>query len=585
MNRNRLVAGALGLVVVAGASGWVAGARISSPAEAAAAAQAPDPSLITVAVDERLLSADVIARGSIDFDDPVGLALSGAIGDADSKQIVTMIPEAGSSLGEGDVALEVSGRPVLVLQGDLPVYRDMRPGSKGDDVLQLEQALKRLGLLKSADSTWTDATGAAVQALYARVGQQANAASSADKAQLDAAREQVRAANQAVQDAQRAISESGGATGATLVESQNGVADATAGVTVAKKERAAANGAATGAVSVAQDALDDANASLALATARRQQAIDTGLHPDTGVAPTAAQSAELDADVAAAQLEVTAKTADLSDAQSQAALVKTQQDAAVQAAERSLTLAKARLVEAKRPGDVSALARAREDARRQLTEATRSLQDLESTVGTWIPAGELIFLKRLPVQVARTEVERGDTVSSSFMTVSGSDIAMTVGLSESDAARLSVGDTVIIDEPDLLDETIEAQVSEIPEPGGSGRVQVTVLLDTVPEQLLGANVRVVIPVESTSGEVLVVPAAALSAVANGDTRVEVEDADNPGQTRFVTVVTGLATDGVVEVRAVEGTLSKGDRVVVGQADTGAPGGGSEEPSSDPTAGS
>jgi hypothetical protein len=34
------------------------------------------------------------------------------------------------------------------------------------------------------------------------------------------------------------------------------------------------------------------------------------------------------------------------------------------------------------------------------------------------------------------------------------------------------------------------------------------------------------------------------------------------------VITGLATDGVVEVRAVEGRLAKGDRVVVGQADIG-----------------
>ena len=576
MNRNQLVAGSLGLVVAAGGIGWFAGTRISSPAEAAARAEAPDPSLITVAVDERLLSADIIARGTIDFDDPVSLSLSGAIGDSDSKQIVTMIPETGAQLDEGAVALEVSGRPVLILQGELPVYRDLRPGSKGDDVLQLEQALVRLGLMGRADSTWDNSTGAGVQALYARVGHSANAASSADKAQLDAARDQARAANEALQDAQRAIAEAGGASGSSLIEAQNGVADATAGVTIAKQEQLAANGAAAGEVTVAQDSLDDANAELTLAQARRQHVTDTGNHPDTGVPPTLAELAELDADLTAAQLEVTAKTAALNDAQANKAVVEAQQIAAVEASQRALTLAKARLTEARNPGDVSALNRARDDARRQLADATEALTSLEESVGTWIPAGELIFLKRAPVLVARTELERGDEVSTSFMTVSGSDIAMTVGLSESEALRLSVGDTVIIDEPDLLEETLEATVSEIPQSEGSGRVQVTVLLDTVHEQLLGANVRVIIPVESTSGEVLVVPAAALSAVANGDTRVEVEEADLPGKTRFVTVVTGLATDGVVEVRAVEGRLAKGDRVVVGQADIGLPGEGQEQ---------
>ncbi|MCB2412674.1 hypothetical protein LGT39_07435 [Demequina sp. TTPB684] len=535
MNRNRLVAGSLGLVVAAGGLGWLAGSRISSPAEAAARAEAPEPSLITVAVDERLLSADIVARGTIDFDDPVSLALSGSIGDTESKQIVTMVPEVGAELAEGAVALEVSGRPVILLQGELPVYRDLRPGSKGDDVLQLEQSLVRLGLMKAADSTWDNATGAGVQALYARVGHTANAASSDDKAQLDAARDQVRAANEALQDAQRAISEAGGASGSSLLEAQAAVADAQGSLTIAQNTRTSSVGAANGAVSVAVQALADA---------------DNAGTPAAGSADYVALEAAID------------------DANNALALVKVEQDAAVAATQRQLDIAKARLAEARNPGDVTALNRARDDARRQVADATEALVRIESTVGTWIPAGELIFLKRVPVQVARTEVERGDEVSTTFMTVSGSDIAMTIGLSESEAMRLSVGDTVIIDEPDLLEETIEATVSEIPEAGSSGRVQVTVLLDTVPETLLGANVRVIIPVESTSGEVLVVPAAALSAVANGDTRVEVEEPNAPGTTRYVTVVTGLATDGVVEVRAVEGKLVKGDRVVVGQADIG-----------------
>lgn len=554
-----MVAAALGLVVGAGAIGWVAGAQISSPAEAAANAKPPTPSLITAAVDKRLLSADVIARGSIDYSDPVALSLSGSIGEAGSTPIVTMVPEVGTELTEGSVALEVSGRPVILLQGELPVYRDLRPGSKGDDVLQLEQALKRLGFLGTADEVWSNETGAAIQSLYATVGYTANTTSKSDQASLDAARDGVRLANQSLQDAIKALNGSGGASGSSLLEAQGAVADAQGGLAAAQSTRTASIGAANGALAVATSALTDA-------------------YPAVPADPKPADYVLL-------------KTA-VDDATANIAVVTIEQDNAVSAAQRQLDIAKARLKEAQSPGDTTYLIRARDDAKRQVAEAAAQLTDLEKSLGTWIPAGELIFLKNLPVQVADASVTRGGGVSGSFMTVSGADIAMTVGLPESDAKRLKVGDRVIIDEPDLLSAPFESTISEIPEAGSSGRVQMKVLLTSFPPELLGANVRVIIPVESTAGEVLVVPAAALSAVANGDVRVEVEDPDNPGQTRFVTVITGLAADGVVEVKPVDGKLAKGDRVVVGQADIGPSGSGSstdapatpsDSPSSQPSA--
>lgn len=542
-----MVAAALGLVVGAGAIGWFAGAQISSPAEAAANAKPPTPSLITAAVDERVLSADVIARGSIDYSDPVSLSLSGSIGETGSTPIVTMVPEVGTDLGEGAVALEVSGRPVILLQGELPVYRDLRPASKGDDVLQLENALKRLGLIATADEVWTDATGAAIQSLYATLGYSANTTSKADQASLDAARDGVRLANQSLQDAIKALSDSGGASGSSLLEAQAAVADAQGALTIAQSTRTSSIGAANGVLAVATQAVADA---------------------DLSGMPVAGSSEYLEL------------TAAVTDATNSLAVVTVEQDNAVTAAQRQVDIAKARLKEAQSPGDTTYLIRARDDAKRQVADAAAQLTELEKSLGTWIPAGELIFVKNLPVQVAAANVTRGGQVSGSFMTVSGADIAMTVGLPESDAKRLKVGDRVIIDEPDLLSEPFESTISEIPDAGSSGRVQMKVLLESFPPELLGANVRVIIPVESTSGAVLVVPAAALSAVANGDVRVEVEDAANPGQTRFVTVVTGLAADGVVEVKPVDGTLVKGDRVVVGQADIGPAGSESDTTSPD-----
>ncbi len=535
MNRNRLVGGALGLVVGAGAIGWIAGATITSPAEAAARAQPPTPSLITADVEQRVLSADIIARGSIDFDDPISLSLEGAVGGDVEAQIVTAVPEVGTELTDGSVALEVAGRPVIVLTGDLPVYRDLRPGSSGDDVEQLELALNRLGLLSSPDRTWGPETGAAIQALYANAGYAANTTSEADREALDAARDASRFASQAVQDAQKALNEAGGATGSSLVEAQNAVADAQASLTAANAARTAAIASANGDLTIAQQELADA--------------ITAGTP------------------VAGSPAYITLQNA-VTNAQNSLAAVTAEQDSFVRAAQSALDVAKARLKEAQSPGDLTALRRALDDAKRQQADASEQLVAAEKKAGTWIPAGELIFVKRLPVQVNDTSVSRGDTVSGNFMTVSGAEIAMTVGVSEQDARRLEVGDKVIIDEPDLLEEPIEAVISEIPESGSSSRIQMTVTFENIPDILIGANVRVIIPVESTAGEVLVVPAAALSSVANGDVRVEVEDPENPGTTRFVTVVTGLATDGVVEVRAVDGSLKKGDRVVVGKADIG-----------------
>ena len=73
--------------------------------------------------------------------------------------------------------------------------------------------------------------------------------------------------------------------------------------------------------------------------------------------------------------------------------------------------------------------------------------------------------------------------------------------------------------------------------------------------------RVTIPVSSTGGEVLAVPAAALSATAAGDTILQVEE---DSTLRTVTIEPGLAAGGLVEVTPIEGDLAEGDWVVVGR---------------------
>ena len=88
--------------------------------------------------------------------------------------------------------------------------------------------------------------------------------------------------------------------------------------------------------------------------------------------------------------------------------------------------------------------------------------------------------------------------------------------------------------------------------------------DAAAAELNGAGVVVTIPIESTGGEVLVVPIAALTARADGSTWIEVLDG---AQRRDVPVEVGLQADGLVEVSPAGGAdLAEGDRVVVGEPD-------------------
>ena len=63
--------------------------------------------------------------------------------------------------------MSVSGRPVFVLRGAQASHRDMRPGSRGPDVRQLEIALSRMGFFPGPiDGRYDGETGAAVASWY-----------------------------------------------------------------------------------------------------------------------------------------------------------------------------------------------------------------------------------------------------------------------------------------------------------------------------------------------------------------------------------------------------------------------------------
>jgi len=145
---SRVVAVTTVAALAAGAAGWSAAAGVKSPADAAAGRRPPVPSLITVPVERRPLRARVTVQASVAYRKATPIVLNGTVAPVDgglaAGQVVTRAATAGRTLAEGDVLLEINGRPVFVLRGKVPMYRTLVEGSTGDDVDQLRAALRRL---------------------------------------------------------------------------------------------------------------------------------------------------------------------------------------------------------------------------------------------------------------------------------------------------------------------------------------------------------------------------------------------------------------------------------------------------------
>ncbi|MGW1544112.1 peptidoglycan-binding protein [Streptomyces sp. NPDC002309] len=194
MSRGRQVVIIVGVVAVVGVGGWVTGTQMQSPADAAAAHQPPKAGSVTVAVARQKLTATVVAQGTVEFGAPQGISLSGPVGssgDDGIAQRVTKLPTEGQTLTEGSVLMQVSGRPVFVLRGPVPMYRLLGPGSSGDDVRQLQSALRRLGHDPGAVSgNYREGTAAAVGRWYESKGyapQSPGVADQQQRADLEAA--------------------------------------------------------------------------------------------------------------------------------------------------------------------------------------------------------------------------------------------------------------------------------------------------------------------------------------------------------------------------------------------------------------
>jgi hypothetical protein len=496
--RRRRLAVLLAVAVGAAGAGLWAGRSIESPSEAARRAAAPPASPITVPVERKVIATSIVVRGDVQYSEEYVVTPDPDVGDGAATGLVVTgrLPRNGSTLKEGAVALEVSGRPIIALQGRLPMYRALRPGSKGADVKQLQQALRRLGHLSAtASGTYDAATVAAVGRLYDAAGYDPVGPAAQDRQELEAAEQRLTEAHAQTVSARSALSAAkGGPPRSAVLAAQGAVDSAVRARDLARAEREAARGSGADALTLARLNGALADAENALAVARAQFTELTARHDTTSLS-----------------------------------------------------------------GAVTAAVKAERDAR-------RARDQLGATAGGRVPRGEIVFVPTLPRRVQKVEAKLGQAAGGGALSLTATTARIDTSVSEAERETLTTGDEVRIDDTASNLKFTGSVAAIAGDSGTEGALPGTyyVRIDphgVDPKRIEGLNLRVTIPIESTDGEVLAVPVAALVTDAGGTTDVRVRRGDVYSD---VPVTAGLSADGFAEVTPAGGDLAEGDLVVVGQ---------------------
>ncbi len=174
--RRRIILLAIaGLAVIAAIGGLLVSTTIKSPAQQAAETRSPGLTRLTAPVQRTVIKTTIQADGVVAKPARVSSLNGGggAGGPGNAQQVVTRIfRPVGSTVEPGNVIIEVAGRPLFVLPGTVPAYRDMMPGETGSDIAQLQAALQELGFSTGGDESgvYGAGTAAAVGAFYHELG-------------------------------------------------------------------------------------------------------------------------------------------------------------------------------------------------------------------------------------------------------------------------------------------------------------------------------------------------------------------------------------------------------------------------------
>jgi peptidoglycan hydrolase-like protein with peptidoglycan-binding domain len=557
----------LGVVGGTALGAWYAGSRIQSPAEMAARTAPPDPSPILVPVESRVLSSDVVTRGTVRFGLPQSVSIVPSTIKG-SAGLIAALPRPNTKFEEGEIMLTVSGRPVFVLRGETPTFRDLSPGIRGGDVRQLEEALARLGFDPGpVDGLYDEKTSAAVQRWYKASGrdpfgptrEQSAGLLALEKDFSDAVRARL-AASAAHETAERAVAAAralaeqntrqAALDSAARAGDRRRYADMRGGHSLAlDAERARAAHAAS--VADADFAAQINERALIVLDPRQTQAARNTVEARLRAAQAARYKARLEAELA---IQTASREAALAEQRIQVA------EAAVKAArlegERSVRAAQEQQTIAEY--DLKIASERAERLEREYVAARERL-------GVQVPADEIVFLPALPVRVHEVTAAVGASASGPVLTVTDDQLSIDSRLPIETAAMVRPGMKVAVDEQALGIKATGTVETVAATPGTHGvdgyHFYLGVRLENLPgRSLAGLSVRLTIPIETSKGSVTVVPTNALWLAADGATRVLVS---RGGKTEYVNVQPGLSAGGYVEVSASGGQLASGEYVVVG----------------------
>jgi multidrug efflux system membrane fusion protein len=155
--RGGRLAGLLVAVAVIGTAGVVVNGMglLGGGQKEKAQAQPLPPA--TATVTRQTLLDTVEADGDLGYG-PTTTAVSRRQG------TITWLPDSGDVVTRGKSIYRIDGKPVTLMYGTTPAYRDLRVGTEGKDVEQLERNLKALGYDGfTVDDEYTESTADAVR--------------------------------------------------------------------------------------------------------------------------------------------------------------------------------------------------------------------------------------------------------------------------------------------------------------------------------------------------------------------------------------------------------------------------------------
>lgn len=162
--RIRRVVAFLCVVLACTGGSFLLGSRMRSP-ESTAIDSIDTKIEVHAAVERKSLAASVIIPAAMSAGPSVPLQASVPKG-ADRAVVTAVYVHIGDTVAPGSLIAAVSGRPVLVMASDVPLYRDLVEGDRGPDVLALQKWLQGLGYSLGVTGVFDPGTENALKNLY-----------------------------------------------------------------------------------------------------------------------------------------------------------------------------------------------------------------------------------------------------------------------------------------------------------------------------------------------------------------------------------------------------------------------------------